>query len=410
MSYCSIDESEEFQALREIAKMQKGQNIHPEDSKIREMAQDAAKQRWEEAQKRLEEFMEELKKREEELFYQAFDDILDGKETDELAEMISQDVERQKLMEELSYLQFERKEVTGRDIEEILKEFERKGYIDIKGKNIKITSRGARVLARGFLRKILENLKKKSIGVHRAKEIGYGPNLSKSTRAYETGDSYERINIEKTFFNTLAAKRRINQLKIEDFEVHELIYHAKANVGIIIDESGSMNYLNKIDAAIETALSLSELIRTKYPEDKLRIFTFSEFVKEIPPWDVINVRTPMRCTNIRVAMESYRIATSQEEGDKQVYLITDSEPNFDDGKYIGFRKACLRVLEEALRYRQEEITLNIIMLGENYPAKEFARMVVQKNLGRVCFTRPQNLGEAIIEDYLTSKREKLQGN
>lgn len=407
-SYCSIVESEEFQVLREIAHAQRGRSLRNlSGSKIMEKAEELAQERRKNTQKRLEEYRQDLKRREEQLFYETLDALLNGREENEVAETITKDKKRQKLREEITSLEWESKSVTSRDLEDFLTEYEKKGYIDREGWKIKITPRGARLLGRGLLRKIMENLTKKGVGAHRLEETGYGPWLSRFSRPYEIGDTYERINVEKTFFKTLEKGRRIDQLKIEDFEVYEALHQTKMNVGILVDESGSMSYRKKVDAAIETALALSELMRTNYPQDTLRIFIFSEHVKEIPPWDIPNIQVPMRCTDIRAGMRAYRRAVAREDGDKQAYLITDTEPNFQDGRYVGFSRAALGVLGEASHYRQKDITLNIIMLDRTYHLREFASMAAKKNVGRVVFANPENLGESIIEDYLISKREKL---
>jgi uncharacterized protein with von Willebrand factor type A (vWA) domain len=93
-----------------------------------------------------------------------------------------------------------------------------------------------------------------------------------------------------------------------------------------------------------------------------------------------------------------------EKGDKQAYLITDTEPNTEEGKYIGFDRAMAGVMEEALQYRQEGITLNIVMLDRAAPLKELASVLARRNLGRVFFTSPLRLGQVLLEDYLKIKK------
>ena len=66
---------------------------------------------------------------------------------------------------------------------------------------------------------------------------------------------------------------------------------------------------------------------------------FSEEVKEIRPWEVLTVQVTMRCTDIRQGLRAYRTASAHEDGDKQAYLITDTEPNFENGMYAGFHIA-----------------------------------------------------------------------
>ena len=87
-------------------------------------------------------------------------------------------------------------------------------------------------------------------------------------------------------------------------------------------------------------------------------------------------------------------------------MITDSEPNTEDGRSVGLEAATLGVIREALHYRQAGITLNIIMLDQSPHLKEVASILAKTSLGMVAFTSPLKLGEVVIEDYLASKKKK----
>ena len=132
---------------------------------------------------------------------------------------------------------------------------------------------------------------------------------------------------------------------------------------------------------------------------------FSEKVKQIEPWAIVNEVLSGGSTDIRAALRAFRKASKNEQGDKQAYLITDAEPNTEDGRHIPFDRAIAVVTEEALRYRQEKIGLNIIMLDENPELKSLASTLAKRNLGRVFFTSPFKLGQVMVEDYLKGGRE-----
>ncbi|UCH02780.1 MAG: hypothetical protein JSV20_03060 [Candidatus Bathyarchaeota archaeon] len=395
MSFCTIKDAEEFKILKEIMRMlRRGGIVYSRrlefQSDIDEKTEDRV------AQKR--------KAKKTSLF--SLPTLLNGKSEESISQTLSLQESVTKQRDEHSrdeYFEGGSPSSTHKDLEDFLREYKQKGYIDMKEQRITITSKGARILGRGYLRKIIENLTKKNIGAHIQKESGYGSRVSRFSRPYDLGDVYERINIEKTFLNALEKNRQIDQINIEDFEVYEPLYYTKMNVGIIVDESGSMNNRNKIDAALEATLALSELMSTEHPQDILRIFIFSEFVKQITPWDITNIIMPMHCTDICAGIRAYRRAVVHEDGNKQTFLITDCEPNFEEGRHIGFKKASLNILKEASRCRMENITLNLIMLDETKHLKELAHMIAKRNLGKVVFTDPKNLGEAVIEDYLTCK-------
>lgn len=417
MSFCEMDNPEDLKILQEISNTSGRSSMERTFSQInrydslRRKAEEQSRKRMEENERRLAEYEEELRRHEESLSYEAMDDVLDGVALDEIADQIAADEFRQELERNIWLLRYDPKEMTDRDIEEALREYELQGYIDIeKEGKIRITSKGAAVLARGALRKILENLVKKEIGAHTIKEVGFGAELSIHSRPYEVGDDYGLVNVEATFLNTLEREPNClhregrTTLEPEDFQIYETIHQSRLCAGLIIDESGSMRSSHKINAAIDTSLALSELIRRE-PKDSLKVFIFSEKVKEVPPWEIVNTKLSGGTTDIRAAMKSFRRAVASEPGDKQAYLITDTEPNTENGCYVGFNRAVVGVMEEALRYRQENITLNIIMLDQNPTLKEFARMLAKRNLGRAFFTTPQSLGAVVIEDYLGTKKE-----
>jgi len=295
-------------------------------------------------------------------------------------------------------------EVNEEDIRKVLEEYERKGELSFEKGKVIVTPKGVKKLASGALARILKNLSQKGAGTHPVEEKpGYGVELSLHTRLLELGDDYSAIHLERTAMNALSRKGEL-RFDPEDFEVHEEIQQSRLSAGIIIDESGSMRDARKLSAAMETALVLSKLIMRE-PENLLRIFVFSDQVKQIQPWAILNQVISGGDTDIRSALSTFRRLCRNDQGDKQVYLITDTEPNLQDGVHIGFDKAANGLIEEASRYRQERIGLNIIMLDEGPEQKELASTLAKKNLGRVFFTSPVNLGEILVEDYLRSRNE-----
>ena len=108
-------------------------------------------------------------------------------------------------------------------------------------------------------------------------------------------------------------------------------------------------------------------------------------------------------TDIRGALAAFRRECRKEQGDKQAYLITDTEPNNEDGRHLSFENAASGLIEEASRYRQEKIGLNIIMLDQGPELKKLASTIAKKGLGRVFFTVPETIGEVVVEDYLSGR-------
>lgn len=402
---------QESDSLKELASSSErsvsdvvNRTLRNNNSSVRDRAAEHTRQRLQQERQQLSKYRQDLKKREEDLSYQASKDVLDKRDNKETADKILNDPARKGLEEKVRQLASKSQEVSDEDVRQTLKEFEKEGYIEIQKGEIKVTSKGARKLASSALERILGLLSTKDLGVHTEEKAGFGAELTTYSRKYELGDDYAMVDIERT---ALAALQRSGSLalKVDDFHVFEEVHQSKLCLGLLIDESGSMRSDYKLSAAIETALALSELIRRE-PKDSLKTFVFSETVREIQPWGILNEMMSGGCTDIRAAMRAYRDAVRGEKGDKQAYLITDTEPNTEEGKYIGFDRAMMGVLEEALAYRREGITLNIVMLDRAAPLKELASLLARKNLGRVFFTSPMRLGQVLLEDYLRVKKER----
>jgi uncharacterized protein with von Willebrand factor type A (vWA) domain len=372
---------------------------------IKEKAEALAEKRQQAQDYRLKNYQQQLKEYEEKLSLQALEELLQGKPNEQIAQSIINDKLRQELEQAINSLKYQPREVDSDDIELALKEYEQQGYLELEGGKFRITSRGAKLMAKQALRKALEGLTKREIGPHSIKEAGYGSEISLTSRKYQLGDEYELVDIEKTVLNALERSGRVS-LEVGDFQIFETQHQTRLCAGLLIDESGSMQGGGKIEAAIDASLALAELI-SRQPKDSLKVCIFADRVIPIATWEIVNQVIGKGSTDIQAVMHAFRRKVIHQKGDKQAYLITDSEPNTEDGIYVGFERAMEGVLKEAQRYRECGITLNIVMLDERPPLQEFARILARKNLGRVFFTSPANLGKAIIEDYLRIRRKRL---
>jgi len=407
---CQLNPEDEL--LKEIAYSQ-GHHLHDiarhaqrrPDSRIGQKASDYADHRLQHDRQRLQEYQRELKELMENASYEAMDSILRGEGVDELAERIAGNETKKNLEQKITSLRWKPQDISEEDVKRALEEHERQGYIEVQGRKVKITSKGARRLGSYALDRVLRGLGRKELGSHPIEGAGFGSELAIYTRDYEVGDDYSLVNIERTAIEALERSGRLD-LEPRDFVVHEEVHQSRLCAGLIIDESGSMRSRHKLEAAIETALALSELIRRE-PKDSLRVFVFSAQAKEIPPWAVVNEVLSGGFTDIRDAMRAFLKAVANEKGDRQAYLITDTEPNVEHGRYVGFERAVVGVMDEALNYRRHNIGLNIIMLDETPHLRRLASAMAKQNLGRVFFTIPAALGQVVVEDYLRAKTGRL---
>lgn len=330
---------------------------------LRQRGEKFTRERLNKSQEKAAELQAKLKEREEELSAEAIERLLQGEKNESIAMRIARDKIRKDLQSQLNALKWQPERLTEQDMEKALEDLAQKDYLHMDKGQIKITQKGARKLAAYILMRVLETLKRKDTGSHRVEEDSYGAELSMVHRRYEPGDDYWLVDVEKTLLNAMgrnATGEEKMSLKLEDFEVYETMGEGKMCAGLLIDQSGSMTG-SKANAAMDAALALSELIR-RQPRDKLKVFLFSDQVREISPWDVVNQSGTGGSTDIRAAMRAFRDSVAMETSDKQAYLITDTEANSENGEFVGFDVASAGIITEALRYRREGITLNIIML------------------------------------------------
>jgi uncharacterized protein with von Willebrand factor type A (vWA) domain len=403
---CSDIADNTLDLLRDAAKMQMGKGLD-QDSEMMKKVKKKAEERLQGQQQKREQLKEQLEQLKAKMMMKAVEKLLEGINEEEVLSELELTGEMEGLEEQIEQLDSEPHAISEEDFDEALKDLEKKGLLDGRGRGVILTSKGAQLLGRGFLSKILMNLARKGLGAHRVEDIGHGPRLAATYRPYEPGDPYDRINVERSLMAAIERGGGFREMKTSDFRIHESRHATEVHFGVLVDQSASMKKRGKMEAAVETALALSELMRLEFPEDRLRVYAFSEETKMVEPYELPGVVVPQQFTDIRRPLRAFRLAVAMEPGNKQAHLITDSAPNFVDGEFVGFKKAMEAVIEEVRLYRLHDILLNVVMLDDDPELREMAKRIAQVNNGRVFFADPQNLGEALVEDYLWSKKEIL---
>lgn len=403
---CSDITDNTLELLRDAVKMQMGKGLD-QDSEMMEKVKKKTEERLLANQKKREELEKQLEQLKAQTMMKAVERLLEGQVEEEILREIEISGEMEGLKEQVEQLDAEPHAISQEDFDEALRDLEHKGLLDGRSRGVVITSKGAQMLGRGFLSRILMNLARKGLGAHRIEDVGHGPWLAATYRPYEPGDPYDRINIERSLMAAIERGGGFREMKTSDFRIHESRHATEVHFGVLVDQSASMKKKGKMESAVETALALSELMRLEFPEDRLRVYAFSEETKMVEPYELPGVTVPQQFTDIRKPLRAFRLAVAMEPGNKQAHLITDSAPNFLDDEFVGFKKAMEALIEEARLYRLHDILLNVVMLDDDPELREMAKRIAQVNNGRVFFADPQNLGEALVEDYLLAKKEIL---
>jgi uncharacterized protein with von Willebrand factor type A (vWA) domain len=284
-----------------------------------------------------------------------------------------------------------------------LSRYHREGLIVLEDGYVTVTDRGARVLARGLLKKIVGNFGGNLARRHAAKALKEGMIPTATNRKYEEGDDYASLDFENTLLNALGHRKTDEKIRFrkEDFRIHEKKNETKSIAGLLVDTSMSMQLKNIMETARDTSLALAELFGEQ-ENHSLKVYLFADHVQEVPSREIFRHSFPGGLTDICAPLEKFRKTVRSMDAEKQAYLITDSVSNLRNGRLLGFEEAAPHVLAEVTRYRKEKIILNVVMLGEQDRFKAFATKMAQRSNGRVFFVSSENMARTIVRDYVRS--------
>jgi Uncharacterized protein with a von Willebrand factor type A (vWA) domain len=222
------------------------------------------------------------------------------------------------------------------------------------------TVEGERIIAQRVLEEAFKNLNKSGVGIHVTEEEGYGVEPTNIIREFdEYAHTYDLIDWQETLLNTVL--RDANEMRIlpSDIRVRVPKHRSRCANVILVDISNSM-YGNKFKGGLMAALALERLFQEEYKEDALHILAYNEEVYLVPVGQLLKLK-PYGFTDIGGAIDAAIKILEKEEGEKNIFLITDSEPTASN-------KRELSPLENAFRASymagKAEIRLNIVMLDK----------------------------------------------
>jgi uncharacterized protein with von Willebrand factor type A (vWA) domain len=288
--------------------------------------------------------------------------------------------------------------------QKVMRELAKRGYVMLYQQ--RFTPKAAKLIAEKVLEKVLSRLKRRGFGVHEIERPGVGDYPSSVMREYdELRDPFDLINIQEALIQ--AAMKNPKEMKIRDEDLHVRVPKHKSSAAhvIVVDKSGSMRHRHKMIGAIEAALGLEELLRTAYPEDKMRIVAYDDKPRLLKPEELINL-FPYGMTDIGLALDFVRTKIlAGEEGSKNVFLITDSEPTITCYKGASPVDSALHA---ARSLGEEDISLNIIMLDRRRELVKLCEKIAKLcGDSTVTFVKdPLNLKEILIKSFV-SRRHRL---
>ncbi|RZU48411.1 uncharacterized protein with von Willebrand factor type A (vWA) domain [Krasilnikovia cinnamomea] len=306
-----------------------------------------------------------------------------------------------------------------RRLRELERELRRQGWVSRDPGGLTLSPKALRRLGRTALARVFADLAGRRRGEHDLRDAGAAGDLVGSSRRWHFGDE-QPIDVVRTIGN--AVRRRAAEgstatlpvrLHPEDFEVAETERRASAAVALCVDLSYSMFADGRWGPMKQTALALSHLVATQFPQDSLQIIGFGRYALALSQGELAAIEPDLvQGTNLQHALKLAGRHLRRHPGSEPVVLVvTDGEPTAhleDDGEaYFAWPP-----LPETVRATVEEVdhltrygaTLNLFMLGEDPSLRRFVDAVAQRSGGRVFSPDVADLGRYVVDDYVRARR------
>ena len=310
-------------------------------------------------------------------------------------------------------------------IDDFIEDLLKKSYIQtpdggtVDGPGVTLTPKTEKLLRQHALKQSFGRLKKRTSGNHATKRTGPGGDPTGEFRAYQFGDSVEKIAMTESIRNAqIRTAATAFNLSKEDLVINESVYNTQMSTVLMIDISHSMILYgeDRITPAKKVAMALAEFIKTQHPKDSLDILVFGNDAWTIKLKDIPYLKVGPYHTNtvagLSLAMDLLR---RRKNSDKQIFMITDGKPSClknTDGSYYKNSMGlddyivdkCYTMARQAKRMH---IPITTFMIAQDPYLKQFVQTFSAANGGKAFFTGLKGLGEMIFEDYEQNRKKRL---
>lgn len=315
-------------------------------------------------------------------------------------------------------------QAAGQDFEnlqEMQSMLEEAGFLISKEGRVQLSPKGVRRIGQLALQDIYTNLLRDKNGTHSVDHRGLAEIKIDQTRSYEYGDPMH-LDLVGTLKKAVQRKVEVPlSLRPEDFTIFDTDHSTTTSTVLLLDMSWSMSWEGRFGAAKKVALALESLIRTRYPRDYFSIVGFFTRavelkVKDLPEasWNMGDPFTNLQ-DGLRLAGELLRRHPSHNQ---HIIVVTDGQPTayFSRGRLycewpLSFGGISMKAAQETLREVEKAtkrgVTINTFMLDDSPSLRTFVDKMTKMNRGRAFYTRPDNLGEYLLVDYVGNQRKRV---
>jgi uncharacterized protein with von Willebrand factor type A (vWA) domain len=298
-----------------------------------------------------------------------------------------------------------------RRLQELERELRRQGWLERGAEGLGLSPKALRRLGGTALRRVFAQLETGRRGQHDLRSAGAAGELTGASRRWEFGDE-QPLDVVRTVANAVRRPGPV-RLQVDDFEVAETERRASAAVALCVDLSYSMVAEGRWGPMKQTALALSHLVATRFPQDALQIIGFGRYAITLSQGELAAVDPDMvQGTNLHHALKlAGRHLRRHSDAEPVVLVVTDGEPTAHleaDGEPVfhwpPLRETIALTVGEVDQLTKYGATLNVFMLGEDPGLRRFVDAVARRSGGRVFTPDVGDLGEYVVSDYIRARR------
>ena len=282
---------------------------------------------------------------------------------------------------------------------------------------LRLSPRAVRQLGRALLRDTAEQLSGRP-GSRDTRRTGASGELTGSTRAWQFGD-LESWDVTRTITN--AIQRTVGEggdpsrgmrLRVEDVEVQETEDRTQAAVALLVDTSFSMAAEGRWLPMKQTALALHHLISTRFRGDSLELISFGRWArtldeKELTAMPPVHEQGTNLHHGLLLAGRFFRRHPSMQpillivtDGEPTAHLLPSGDAHFDWPTSTPTLQATVSELDRVTRTGAHT---TFFQLGDDPGLSRFLNAMARRADGRVVAVDPEELGSAVLDEYLSSK-------
>jgi uncharacterized protein with von Willebrand factor type A (vWA) domain len=300
-----------------------------------------------------------------------------------------------------------------RRLQELERELRRQGWVTRGEGGLTLSPKALRRLGNTALRSVFAELDRGRRGQHDLRDAGAAGEVTGASRAWEFGDE-QPLDVVRTVSHAVLRHGAGTpvRLAVDDFEVVETERRATAAVALLVDLSWSMELRDYWGPMKQTALALSHLVATKYPQDALQIIGFGLSARQLSQTELAAAEADQdKGTNLQHALRlAGRHLRKHSDAEPVVLIVTDGEPtahNTQHGPVFWWppmRETIEATIVEVDHLTRYGASLNFFMLGEDPGLQRFVKAVAKRNGGRVFMPSAEDLGRYVVSDYIRARR------